>query len=110
MRLEEYLEGRLEDSGLNVADLRELLIRLLNYSVLSRSESQTERELYDRFVRIEELVAEALTLYGIRLHHDRRFEYVRLYPPGSRTPGLDQAEEQAFGGSLRARLTQHEVA
>jgi hypothetical protein len=110
MRLEEYLEERLEDSGLNIAELRELLIRLLNYSVLSRSESQTERELYDRFVRIEELVAEALALYGIRLHHDRRFEYVRLYPPGSRTPGLDQAEEQAFGGSLRARLTQHEVA
>jgi Domain of unknown function (DUF4194) len=110
MRLEEYLEGRLEDSGLSISELQELLIRLLNYGVLSRSESQTERELYDRFVRIEELIAEALALYGIRLHHDRRFEYVRLYPPGSRTPGLDQAEEQAFGGSLRARLTQHEIA
>jgi hypothetical protein len=35
---------------------------------------------------------------------------VRLYPPGSRTPTSDSAEEQAFGGGLRARLSQHEVA
>src|SRR5690349_9868893 len=82
----------------------------MNYGVLVREESQTTRELYDRFVRIEEIVAEALDLYGIELHHDRRFEYVRLYPPGSSRPGMDHAEEQAFGGSLRARLSQHEVA
>ena len=110
MDLEAYLEKRLEPSGLALAELRELLVRLMNYGVLSRTESQTERELYDRFVRVEELASEALSLYGIRVHHDRRFEYVRLYPPGSRTPGMDQAEEQAFSGSLRTRLTQHEVA
>ena len=61
-------------------------------------------------MRVEEIVAESLSLFGIEIHHDRRFEYVRLYPPGSRTPGMEQAEEQAFGGSLRARLSQHEVA
>ena len=110
MHLNEYLEKRLDGSGVSLAELRELLIRLLNYGIVAREESQTERELYDRFVRIEELVAEALSLSAIELHHDRRFEYVRLYPPGSRTPGMDQAEEQAFGGSLRARLSQNEVA
>lgn len=110
MDLSRYLEGRLETSGVSLDELRELLVRLLNYGVLARGESQVERELYDRFVRLEELVAEALTLYGIEHHHDRRFEYVRLYPPGSRTPGMDKAAEQAFGGSLRARLSQHEVA
>lgn len=110
MDLSSYLEGRLEASGVSVEELRELLVRLLNYGVLARGESQVERELYDRFVRIEELVGETLTLYGIEHHHDRRFEYVRLYPPGSSTPGMDQASERAFGGSLRARLSQHEVA
>ena len=110
MSLNQYLAGRLSASGLEFEALQELLIRLMNYGVLSREESQTERELYDRFVRIEEIVAEALALYGIRLYHDRRFEYVRLYPPGSRTPTSDSAEEQAFGGGLRARLSQHEVA
>jgi Domain of unknown function (DUF4194) len=110
MQLSKYLEERLEPSGVSVYELRELLIRLLNYGVLVRAESQTERELYDRFVRIEEIVTEALSLYGIEQHHDRRFEYVRLYPPGSRTPGMDQAPEEAFGGSIRARLSQNEVA
>lgn len=110
MRLDEYLEERLEPSGVSLDELRELLIRLLNYGVLARSQSQIERDLYDRFVRIEELVCESLALYGIEPHHDRRFEYVRLYPPGSRTPGMDQAAEQAFGGSLRARLSQSEIA
>jgi hypothetical protein len=110
MNLNEYLEKRLAPSGIAFEALQELLIRLLNYGVLVRDESQTERELYDRFVRIEEIVTEALGLYGIRLYHDRRFEYVRLYPPGSRTPDADSAEDQAFGGGLRARLSQHEVA
>lgn len=110
MHLNDYLEGRLEASAVSLDELRELLIRLLNYGVLVRDESQTVRELYDRFVRIEELVVEVLSVYGIELHHERRFEYVRLYPPGSSTPGMEQAEEQAFSGSLRARLSQHEVA
>ena len=110
MSLNAYLEQRLESSAVSLDELRELLIRLLNYGVLVRDESQTVRELYDRFVRIEDLVSEALSLYGIEMYHDRRFEYVRLYPPGSRTPGMDHAEEHAFGGSLRARLSQHEVA
>ena len=78
MHLNDYVEKRLESSGLSLDELRELLIRLLNYGVLARGQSQTERELYDRFVRVEELVAEALSLYGIVPHHDRRFEYVRL--------------------------------
>jgi hypothetical protein len=110
MHLDDYFRKRLEPSGVALEELRELLIRLLNYGVLARAESQVERELYDRFMRIEELVGEALSLYGIEHHHDRRFEYVRLYPPGSRTPGMDQAEERAFGGSLRARLSQNEIA
>jgi hypothetical protein len=109
MHLNDYLQQRLEPAAVSREALQELLIRLLNYGVLAREESITERELYDRFVRIEDIVGEVLALYGITLYHDRRFEYVRLYPPGSRTPQAD-AEEQSFGGSLRARLSQHEVA
>ncbi|HWK52552.1 MAG TPA: DUF4194 domain-containing protein [Steroidobacter sp.] len=108
--LQQYLEGRMEAAAVPHAQLQELLIRLLNYGVLVRDESQTTRELYDRFRRIEPVVTEVLDLFGIELHHERKFEYVRLYPPGSRRPGMDNAEEQAFGGSLRARLSQHEIA
>ncbi|WP_331612504.1 DUF4194 domain-containing protein [Povalibacter sp.] len=95
---------------MSLDEFRELLIRLMNFGVVLRDESQVARDAYDRFVRVEELAREVLSLYGIEVHHDRRFEYIRLYPPGSRTPGMEHAEEQAFGGSLRARLSQHEVA
>jgi hypothetical protein len=110
MQLGDFLEQRLEPKGVSLEEFRGLLIRLMNYAVLERGESQTERELYDRYVRVEELVGETLWLYGIGAHHDRRFEYVRLYPPGSRTPGMEQAEDEAFNGSLRVRPTQNEVA
>ena len=110
MLLSDFIEQRLESTGIGLVEFRALLIRLVNYGVLERGESQTEQELYDRFVRVEDLAGEVLALYGIVVHHDRRFEYARLYPPGSRTPGMEQAEDEAFGGSLRARLTQNEVA
>jgi len=110
MSLHDYIEDRLAANAVTAEQLQELLVRLLNYGVLLRADSQVTRELYDRYVRVEELVAEILALQAIQLHHDRRFEYVRLYPPGSRTPSMDFAEEHAFGGSLRARLGQHEVA
>ncbi|HEY6645351.1 MAG TPA: DUF4194 domain-containing protein [Povalibacter sp.] len=108
--LDDYLERRLEPGSVSLDEFRELLIRLMNFGVVLRDESQVARDAYDRFVRVEELAREVLSLYGIEVHHDRRFEYIRLYPPGSRTPGMEHAEEQAFGGSLRARLSQHEVA
>jgi hypothetical protein len=108
--LQDHLERRLESAAVSYEQLRELLIRLLNYGVLVRDESQTTRELYDRFRRIENIVEESLALYGVELHHERKFQYVRLYPPGSRRPGMDHAEDDAFGGSLRARLSQHEIA
>jgi hypothetical protein len=110
MQLGDYLEERLSPKGVSLEEFRGLLIRLVNYGVLERGESQTERDLYDRFVRVEELVGEALWLYGIVVHHDRRFEFARLYPPGSRTPGMELAEDEAFNGSLRVRPTQQEVA
>jgi len=108
--LNAYLAQRLEASAIGLDEFRELLVRLLNYGVLSREESQTERELFDRFLRVEEIAREVLDLYGIGVHLDRRFEYLRLLPPGSQLPGMEGAPEQAFAGSLRARLSQQEVA
>ena len=61
MHLNDYLQQRLEPAAVSREALQELLIRLLNYGVLAREESITERELYDRFVRIEDLVGEVLT-------------------------------------------------
>ncbi len=108
--LSDFLESKLEPENLTREDFRELLIRLLNYGVLARAESQVEQQLYDRYLRVEDLVREYLDLIGVRVLHDRRFEYLRLYPPGAQVPGMDDAAEQAYGGSLRSRLSQSEVA
>ena len=100
----------LEREGLALDDFRELCLRLLNYGVLCRGENQIEQQLYDRFLRIEDLVQDYLQLMGVHIYHDNRFAYLRLYPPGSRMPGMDDSEEKAFGGGLRSRLRQDEVA
>lgn len=108
--LTDYLEEHLQKAGVALDEYRELCLRLLNYGVLCRDESQVEQQLYDRYVRIEELVDEYLEVVGIRVFHDRRFAYVRLYPPGASLPGVEDAHDQAFSGGLRARLRQDEVA
>ncbi len=108
--LTEALLRQLEKHNLGVDAFRELVIRLLNYGVLCRDESQTEQQLYDRYLRIADLVDDYLRIMDIRVFHDRRFEYLRLYPPGSQVPGMEEAENTAFAGSLRHRLSQQEVA
>ena len=108
--LSDCLAERLDHAGLDVDAFRELIVRLLNYVVLCRGESQVEQKLYDRYLRIPRLVQDYLDLMGVRVFHDERLEYLRLYPPGSRTPGMEDTEESAWSGSLRRRLSQAEVA
>ncbi len=108
--LTDMLSQRLEKENLSLDEFRELTIRLLNYGVLCRDESQTEQQLYDRYLRIADLVQDYLHIMDISVFHDRRFEYLRLYPPGSQTPGMEEADTSAFAGSLRNRLSQSEVA
>ena len=108
--LTDYLNDTLAQARVDIEEFRELLIRLLNYGVLCRTESQVEQQLYDRYLRIDDVVNEYLALIGITVFHDRRFEYLRLYPPGSQVPGMADAEQTAYSGSLRSRLSQNEVA
>jgi hypothetical protein len=108
--LQTVLFEKLTAENLRESDWLELIQRLLDYGVLCRDESQVEAELYDRYVRIESLVDDYLALMGVRLHHDSRFQYVRLIPPGARVPGLDDETDTPFNGGFRAKLNQHEVA
>ena len=108
--LTDRLNIELEKQNLSLNDFRELIIRLVNYGVLCRNESQTEQQLYDRYLRITELVQDYLCIMNIRVFHDQRFEYLRLYPPGGQVPGMEDAEISPFAGSLRARLNQQEIA
>ncbi|VAW72447.1 hypothetical protein MNBD_GAMMA10-2232 [hydrothermal vent metagenome] len=108
--LTDNIEQQLEKENISLNEFQELLIRLLNYAILCREESQIEQQLYDRYLRISGLVKEYLSIIDVRVLHDTRFEYIRLYPPSSEAPGMENAHETAFSGSLRSRLTQQEVA
>lgn len=104
------LEEQLHKLNLSLDDWRELLLRLLDYGVLCRDDSQVEAEFYDRFLRVEPLVDDFLGLMGIRLQHERHFQFVRLIPPGARVPGVDDETDEPFNGGLRTRLQQQEIA
>lgn len=105
-----FIEQQLEKDGLDRRELSELLIRLLDYGVICRDESQVEQQLYDRYLRIEDLVADYLELIGVRVQHDKRFQFVRLFPPGSQIPGVQDDHSLVQSQGLRMRLSQHEVA
>jgi hypothetical protein len=102
------LNPALNDANISFDAWRELLMRLLDYGVLCRSESQIEQELYDRLVRIEPLLHDYLALAGLRLQHDSRHEFVRVLPPGADFPGLE-GDDLPYTG-MRSKLSQHEIA
>lgn len=104
----ETLERQVESQGLALRDFSELLIRLLDYGVICRDESQVEQQLYDRYVRLEEIVTDYLCVLGIRVLHDQRFQFVRLFPPGAQVPGLEEEEHATL--AFRSRLSQQEIA
>lgn len=107
--IDQALENELARLRIKSEEFSELLVRLMDYGVLCRDESQVEAALYDRFLRCEQLVRSWLAPLGVRLLHEPRFQYLRLYPPGAEVPALPDQEQEHWGG-FRARLTQMEVA
>jgi hypothetical protein len=105
-----FIEQKLEKHGLDRHELSELLIRLLDYGVICRDESQVEQQLYDRYLRLEEIVSDYLELIGVRVQHDKRFQFIRLYPPGAQIPGVQDEPNAIQSPGLRMRLNQNEVA
>lgn len=103
------IDKQLEKNGISTNELSELLIRLMDYGVLCRDESQKEQLLYDRYLRLENLVNDYLSVLRIRVQHDTRFQFVRLYPPGSDVPGMVDENDPPFKTGMRTRLSKSEV-
>ncbi len=103
----EYLERALKAYDLKLEDFSELINRLLNYGVLSRQQNQKEQMLYDRYLRISSLINDYLSVMNVIVFHDEKFEYLRLYPPGSAVPGLEV--QDSYTGGLRVKLKQSEI-
>lgn len=106
----ELLQQKLTARKFSADEFSELLIRLLDYGVICRDESQIEEQLYDRYLQLQDLVEDYLLPLRVRIQHDKRFHFVRLFPPGAQVPGLPDDEHQPFNSGLRATLNQQEVA
>ena len=107
--MQHALNNALEARGVTPAQFSELMIRLLDHGALCRNESKKEAELYDRYLQVPELVEDYLSVLHIRLHHERRFTSLRLFPPGAEIPGQADKDDGINSG-LRHRLSQQEVA
>ena len=105
-----YIHNALNDVAISASEFSELLIRLLDYGVISRDESQIEASLYDRFIQCEELVEDYLSILMLRLQHDRRFCFVRVFPPGADIPSMVTDEHAPFNNGFRVKPSQQDVA
>ena len=108
--IKNFLEEALKRTSVSTEEFSELLIRIMDYSVVCRDESLIEQKLYDRFVQCDEIVEDYLSVLAIRLDHNRRFQFVRAFPPGAEVPGLQEEIQQPFNQGMRARLSNSEVA
>ncbi len=104
------LEQALVKINITPKEFSELLIRLLDYGVINRDESQVESELYDRYIRCAELLEEYLSVMHITVQHDQRFCFVRVYPPGAVVPGMQSLDDLPFNNGFRYKPSQQEIA
>ncbi len=111
--LTDLLEKELNALGLNLNSFSEVLIRLLDYGVISRSQSQREAALYDRYLQCSELVEDYLRPLNLVFMHDAQFHFIRVFPPAAIVPGLaedDHAQDSPFQNGFRTKPTPAVVA
>lgn len=104
------IDHTLEPLTISSQEFSELIIRLLDYGMINRDESQIESVLYDRYVQCAELVESYLSVMKVIIQHDRKFCFVRVYPPGAVVPGLQSLDDVPFNQGLRTKPSQQEVA
>lgn len=108
--LTDVLNEALHAHNISPEEFSELVIRLLDHGVISRNKSQVETRLYDRYVECEALVEDYLQVLRVRIQHERKFCFVRVFPPGATVPGMIDSDDSAFNGGFRIKPSQQDVA
>lgn len=93
MQLLENIESALSERSLNLKDLREVAYRLLEKQVIYRRESTAESIVYDKYLRLEDILQDYFSILGIHLVHSPGLNLIVAYPPGSQIPGHQDSEE-----------------
>lgn len=103
MSLLESVETALQERDLSLNDLREVAYRLLERQVIYRPESAAESMLYDKYLRLEDILQDYLAVIGIHLVHNPGLNLIVAYPPGSQIPGhRDSVDPPALQKRVRA--------
>lgn len=108
--ISEIFEEELKELEISLDAFSELIIRLLDYGVISRDESQVETTLYDRYLQCSELVEDYLSVLKITLQHDKKFFFIRAFPPGATVPGVQSDSDPAFNSGFRIKPSQQDIA
>jgi len=108
--ISDAIETQLAKLNITLSEFSELIIRILDYGVITRDESQVETLLYDRFLQCAEITEEYLAIMKVTLQHDRKFCSLRAFPPGAVVPGMQSNEDSPFNGGFRTKPSQAEVA
>ncbi len=108
--LEDLLKESLNKLNITNDEFSELIIRLLDYGVINRDESLIEGKLYDRYIQCSEMVEDYLSVIKVRILHDQKFCFIRIFPPGAVVPGVADDEHNPFNSGFRVKPTQQEVA
>jgi hypothetical protein len=106
----DVIQESLNQSNLSTDEFSELVIRLLGHGVITREKSKVETKLYDRFVQCEELIEDYFAPLKVRIQHDRKFCFIRIFPPGSIVSGMPDIEDTPFNGGFRVKPSQQEIA
>ncbi len=112
-KLSDILEQQLDDLDLTLNAFSELLIRLLDYGVISRNESQIEANLYDRYLQCADVLHDYLRPMNLVIMHDAQFRFVRVFPPSSVVPGLadnDNTNDSPFQNGFRTKPSTGAIA
>jgi hypothetical protein len=111
--MKEFTEAHnrlLENHRPRAKELPKLLARLANYGVLTYGDSQAESDLYELAAGLEDEVRDYFSLLGVTLFHNPHLRYMRLFPPGARSPvlaGTEGSQEEAADASMRRRRNPH---
>jgi hypothetical protein len=93
-KITDLLDKNLDTVGLTSSAFSELIIRLLDYGVISRNESQIEASLYDRYLQCIDIVEDYLAPMHLVLVHDSQFRFIRVFPPAAVVPGVADGNSQ----------------
>ena len=112
-KITDLLEQNLDQLGLTPAAFSELIVRLLDYGVISRNESQIEANLYDRYLQCVDIVEDYLAPMHLVLVHDSQFRFIRVFPPASVVPGIaddDNTQDSPFQTGFRTKPSSNAIA